>query len=97
MKNNQTVRDQNLAKLNEHGYFSMANPELARVYLAEYQQVVPALRMIDGVGEYGVGQILFLPHGYEYVRRTVEHELEMLSRRLIASQTAYQKLLNYGI
>lgn len=75
----------------------MANPELARVYLEDYQKIVPELRMIDGVGEYGVGQILFLPHGYEYVRKTVEHQLEQLSRQTFAVQTAYQKLLNYGI
>lgn len=90
-------RDQNISALREHGYFSMANPELARQYLADYQRIVPELRMIDGVGEYGVGQILFLPHGYDYVRKRIEHELEQISRQHLAIQTAYQNLLNYGI
>lgn len=75
----------------------MANPEMARVYLADYKEVFPELRMIDGVGEFGVGQILFTPLGYAYVRETVEHQLEQLSRQTFAVQTAYQKLLNYGI
>lgn len=89
------VRDQNFEHLKKDGYFTMANPELARVYLADYRSFFPEIQMIDGVGEYGVGQILFLPIGYNFVRRTVEHEVEMLSRRLLSVQTAYQKLLNY--
>jgi hypothetical protein len=78
--------------LESNGYFTMTNLPYAERYIEALKFKFPDVALVHGVGEYSVGQFIFIPKGRATVLELVQRELRGAKVAVKSLEGAIKKL-----
>jgi len=79
-------------QLEKLGYFSMANLPYAKSYIEALKFKYPDVTLVHGVGDYNVGQYIYIPSARKTVLGLVKGQLRAAEASVRACQKAVETL-----